>query len=93
MWQKYRLIGATAASSVGLELKAERDQAGRLTVQALYSLHSNEKLSTSPLKLKFSPDWDPAGDEFSRAATCFKLSEPDAMIPPSTLLPSACQGL
>jgi len=27
------------------------------------------------LKLKFSPDWDPAGDEFSRAATAFKVAK------------------
>lgn len=31
-------------------------------------------LKTSPLKLKFSPEWEPAGDEFSRAATSFKVS-------------------
>jgi hypothetical protein len=34
---------------------------------------AEKHLKTSPLKLKFSPDWDPAGDEFSRAATCFKV--------------------
>ena len=32
-------------------------------------------LKTSPLKLKFNPDWDPAGDEFSRAATAFKVGK------------------
>jgi len=32
-------------------------------------------LKTSPLKLKFNPDWDPAGDEFSRAATAFKVAK------------------
>ena len=34
---------------------------------------AEKHLKTSPLKLKFNPDWDPAGDEFSRAATCFKV--------------------
>lgn len=32
-------------------------------------------LKVSPLKLKFSPEWDPAGDEFSRAATAFKVAK------------------
>ena len=32
-------------------------------------------LKTSPLKLKFTPDWDPAGDEYSRAATAFKVAK------------------
>lgn len=32
-------------------------------------------LKTSPLKLKFSPEWEPAGDEFSRAATAFKVAK------------------
>ena len=32
-------------------------------------------LKTSPLKLKFNPDWDPAGDEFSRAATAYKVGK------------------
>ena len=31
-------------------------------------------LKTSPLKLKFTPEWDPAGDEFSRAATAYKVT-------------------
>ena len=34
---------------------------------------AEKHLKTSPLKLKFTPDWDPAGDEFSRAATCYKV--------------------
>jgi len=36
---------------------------------------AEKHLKTSPLKLKFSPDWDPAGDEFSRAATAFKVAK------------------
>jgi len=32
-------------------------------------------LKVSPLKLKFSPEYDPAGDEFSRAATSFKVAK------------------
>ena len=32
-------------------------------------------MKTSPLKLKFTPDWDPAGDEYSRAATAFKVAK------------------
>ena len=35
--------------------------------------NAEKYLKTSPLKLKFTPDWDPAGDEFSRAATAFKV--------------------
>lgn len=31
-------------------------------------------LETSFLKLKFSPDWDSAADEFNKAAICFKVS-------------------
>ena len=27
----------------------------------------------SYLKLKFSPDWDSAADEFNKAAVCFKV--------------------
>lgn len=36
---------------------------------------AEKHLKTSPIKLKFSPDWDPAGDEFSKAATCFKVGK------------------
>lgn len=36
---------------------------------------AEKHLKTSPLKLKFNPEWDPAGDEFSRAATCFKVAK------------------
>jgi len=44
--------------------------------EALEHVRLAEKhLKTSPLKLKFSPDWDPAGDEFSRAATAFKVAK------------------
>jgi len=32
-------------------------------------------LKVSPLKLKFSSEWDPAGDEYSRAATAFKVAK------------------
>ena len=35
--------------------------------------NAEKYLKTSPLKLKFTPDWDPAGDEFSRAATAYKV--------------------
>ena len=35
--------------------------------------NAEKYLKTSPLKLKFTPEWDPAGDEFSRAATCYKV--------------------
>jgi len=35
---------------------------------------AEKHLKTSPLKLKFSPDWDPAGDEFGRAATAYKVA-------------------
>ena len=49
-----------------------------LTVLHCTSLHrtvqAEKYLKTAPLKLKFTPDWDPAGDEFSRAATCYKVS-------------------
>ena len=30
-------------------------------------------LETSAWKLKFSPDWDSASDEFNKAAVCFKV--------------------
>jgi hypothetical protein len=36
---------------------------------------AEKHLKTSPLKFKFSPDWDPAGDEFSKAATCYKVAK------------------
>jgi hypothetical protein len=36
---------------------------------------AEKHLKTAPLKFKFSPDWDPAGDEFSRAATCYKVAK------------------
>ena len=35
--------------------------------------NAEKYLKTSPLKLKFTPEWDPAGDEFSRAATAYKV--------------------
>ena len=35
--------------------------------------NAEKYLKTSPLKLKFTPEWDPAGDEFSRAAMAIKL--------------------
>jgi len=37
--------------------------------------NAEKYLKTSPLKLKFTPDWDPAGDEFSRAATAYKVAK------------------
>ena len=43
-----------------------------LLIQA-HVKNAEKYLKTSPLKLKFTPDWDPAGDEFSRAATAFKV--------------------
>ena len=36
--------------------------------------NAEKYLKTSPLKLKFTPEWDPAGDEFSRAATAYKVA-------------------
>ena len=30
-------------------------------------------LETSYMKLKFSPDWDSAANEFNKAAVCFKV--------------------
>ena len=49
-----------------------------LTILHCTSLHitvqAEKYLKTAPMKLKFTPDWDPAGDEFSRAATCYKVS-------------------
>ena len=35
--------------------------------------NAEKYLKTSPLKLKFTPEWDPAGDEFSRATTAYKV--------------------
>lgn len=37
--------------------------------------NAEKYLKTSPLKLKFTPEWDPAGDEFSRAATAYKVAK------------------
>ena len=35
--------------------------------------NAEKYLKTSPLKLKYTHKWDPAGDEFSRAAMAIKL--------------------
>ena len=35
--------------------------------------NAEKYLKTSPLKLKYTHKWDPAGDEFSRAATAYKV--------------------
>ena len=51
-----------------LEKKKEEEGAEHVRLAEKY-------LKTAPLKLKFSPDWDPAGDEFSRAATCYKVAK------------------
>ena len=46
-----------------------------METELVYCRLAEKHLKTSPLKLKFSPDWDPAGDEFSRAATAFKVAK------------------
>ena len=46
----------------------------RKTKEGLEHLAAAAKyLETSAWKLKFSPDWDSASDEFNKAAVCFKV--------------------
>ena len=40
-----------------------------INVLNVWVLHAE----VSYLKLKFSPDWDSAADEFNKAAVCFKV--------------------
>jgi len=44
--------------------------------EGLQHMKNAEKyLEVSYLKLKFSPDWDSAADEFNKAAVCFKVAK------------------
>jgi len=51
---------------MSLETRKVKEGSDHLTSAAKY-------LETSAWKLKFSPDWDSAADEFNKAAVCFKV--------------------
>ena len=51
---------------MSLEERKTKEGLDHLAVAAKY-------LETSAWKLKFSPDWDSASDEFNKAAVCFKV--------------------
>ena len=55
-----------------LEILKDKDESLDNLISQAHVKNAEKYLKTSPLKLKFTPDWDPAGDEFSRAATAFK---------------------
>jgi len=51
---------------MSLEARKSKEGSEHLAAAAKY-------LETSAWKLKFSPDWDSAADEFNKAAVCFKV--------------------
>jgi len=51
---------------MSLEARKTKEGSDHLAAAAKY-------LETSAWKLKFSPDWDSAADEFNKAAICFKV--------------------